>query len=260
MSSLEGEKRNLMDLFETIKMGSILGLGSIVQSSSGFGFGLFAIPLFLLMGFALPESVIMVVIASAVQKIAAVSQLWKAADWKGQAPYMAIGLVSLPLGVYCLYRVSLLSQPFIKQIIGILVLVLLLLQWKGLIKSRERVSSAWGYTAGFFSGFLNGLANIGGPPLVLWILAHRWSNEKMRVTPIAFSIVFVPAQVLFMGLAFGSRLWNPLFKATLSTPMVLLGTWVGLKMGEKISEEHLRIYMRLLLLFIAISTIVKPFF
>jgi uncharacterized membrane protein YfcA len=249
-----------MDLFETIKIGSILCLGSIVQSSSGFGFGLFAIPLFLLMGFALPETVIMVVIASAVQKIAAVFQLWKAADWKGQAPYMAIGLVSLPLGVYCLYQVSLLSQPFIKQIIGILVLVLLLLQWKGVIKSRETVSSVWGYTAGFFSGFLNGLANIGGPPLVLWILAHRWSNEKMRVTPIAFSIVFVPAQVLFMGLAFGSRLWNPLFKAILSTPMVLLGTWVGLRMGERISEEHLRIYMQLLLLFIAISTIARPFF
>ncbi len=247
-----------MSLIEIIKIGAILCLGSIVQSSSGFGFGLFAIPLFLLMGFVLPETVIIVVIASAVQKIAAVSHLWKAADWKGQAPYMATGLVSLPLGVYCLYQVSLLSQPIIKQIIGFLVLLLLMLQWQGMIKSKERVSPAWGYTAGFFSGFLNGLANIGGPPLVLWILAHRWSNEKMRVTPIAFSIVFVPAQVLFMGLAFGSRMWWPLLKAILSTPMVLLGTWVGLKMGERISEEHLRIYMRLLLLFIAVSAIVGP--
>jgi len=212
------------------------------------------------MGFPLPETVIIIVVGAGVQKIAAISQLWKAADWKGQAPYMVIGLVSLPLGVYCLYQVSLLSQPFVKQIIGFLVLVLLLLQWQGMIKSREKVSPVWGYTAGFFSGFLNGLANIGGPPLVLWILAHRWSNEKMRVTPIAFSIVFLPPQVFFMGLAFGSRMWDPLLKAILMTPLVLLGTWVGLKMGEKISEVHLRIYMRLLLLFIAISAIVRPFF
>jgi len=63
-----------------------------------------------------------------------------------------------------------------------------------------------------------------------------------------------------MGVAFGSRLWDPLLKAVLLTPLVLLGTWAGLKMGEKISEEHLRIYMRLLLLFIAISAIVRPFF
>jgi uncharacterized membrane protein YfcA len=249
-----------MDLIEIIKIGGILCLGSMIQSSSGFGFGLITIPLFLLMGFPLPETVIMSVIASGVQKIPAVFQLWKSADWKGQAPYMATGLVSLPLGVYCLYQVSLLSHPFIKQIIGFLVLLLLLLQWKGMIKSRERVSPVWGYMAGFFSGFLNGLANIGGPPLVLWVLAHRWSNKKMRVTPIAFSLVFVPSQVLFMGLAFGSRLWDPLLKAILLTPVALLGTMLGLMMGAKISKEHLRIYMRLLLLFIAISAIVKPFF
>ena len=247
-----------MELLDIIKIGMIMILGSLVQSSSGFGFGLFAVPLFLLMGFPLPETVIMVVIGSAVQKIAALSQLRKAVDWKGQAPYMAIGLVTLPLGVYSLYRVSLLGQPFIKQIIGSLILLLLLLQWKGVIKSREKVAPVWGYTAGFFSGFLNGLANIGGPPLVLWILAHQWSNEKMRVTPIAFSIVFVPFQLLFMALAFGSRMWNPLLSAILLTPAVLLGTWVGLRIGGKISKEQLRIYMRFLLLLIAISTIIRP--
>jgi uncharacterized membrane protein YfcA len=248
-----------MDFIEIAKIGTILCLGSMIQSSSGFGFGLFALPLLLFMGFALPESVIIIVIGSAMQKIAAISQLWKAADWKGQAPYMAVGLASLPLGVYCLYQVSLLSQPFIKQIIGALILVLLLLQWRGVIKSKEKVPRMWGYTAGFFSGFLNGLANIGGPPLVLWILAHQWSNEKMRVTPIAFSIVFVPFQLLFMALAFGSRFWSPCLKAILLTPLVLLGTWIGLKIGEKISKEHLRIYMRLLLLFIAASAIIRPF-
>lgn len=249
-----------MDIIEMIKIGSVLCLGSIIQSSSGFGFGLFALPLLLLMGIPLPESVVIIVIGSAVQKIAAISRLWKAVDWKGQAPFMAVGLAALPLGVYCLYRVSLLSQPFMKQIIGTLILVLLLLQWRGVIKSREKIAVAWGYLAGFFSGFLNGLANIGGPPLVLWILAHRWPNEKMRVTPIAFSIVFVPFQLFFMWLAFGQRMWNPLSNAILLTPTVLAGTWLGLKLGGKISEAHLRIYMRLLLLFIALSTIAKPFF
>lgn len=248
-----------MDIIELIKIGSILLCASIIQSSAGFGFGLFALPLFLLMGFPLPETVIIQVIGSGMQKITAVSQLWKSVDWKGQARYMAIGLLSLPLGVYSLYRVSLLSQPFIKQIVGTIVLLMLMLQWRGVIKSKENVAPAWGYTAGFFSGFLNGLANIGGPPLVLWILAHKWSNEKMRVTPIAFSLVFVPFQVFFMAIAFGSRLWDPLLKTILLAPCVLLGTWLGLKIGGMISREHLRIYMSLLLLFIAISAIVRPF-
>jgi uncharacterized membrane protein YfcA len=248
-----------MDVFELMKIGGVMLVGSLIQSSSGFGFGLFAVPLFLFMGFSLPDTVIMVVIGSAVQKITAVSYLWKAADWKGHAPYMIVGLLTLPLGVYCMYRVSFLSQPAVKQVIGAVILLLLTLQWKGLIKSKEKVAAAWGYTAGFFSGFLNGLANIGGPPLVLWILAHRWPNEKMRVTPIAFSLIFVPFQVLFMALMFGSALWSPLLNALLLTPSVLLGTWLGLKIGKNISKQHLQIYMRVLLLFIALSAIAGPF-
>jgi len=234
-------------------------LGSLIQSSSGFGFGLFAVPLLLFMGFNLPETVIIVVIGSAIQKITAVTQLWKSVDWKGQAPYMAVGLASLPLGIYCMYQASFLGQASVKQIIGSVILLLLLLQWKGVIKSSEKVPAIWGYIAGFFSGLLNGLANIGGPPLVLWILAHRWSNEKMRVTPIAFSLVFVPFQVILMMAVFGSALVQPLVKVILLTPTVLLGTWIGLKIGGKISREHLRIYMKLLLLFIAVSAILKPF-
>lgn len=248
-----------MDIIEIIKIGSIMILGSFIQSSSGFGFGLFAVPLLLFMGFNLPETVIIVVIGSAVQKITAVTQLWKSTDWKGQAPFMAIGLASLPLGIYCMYRVSFLGQDTVKQIIGVVIFLLLLLQWKGVIKSSENVPAVWGYIAGFFSGLLNGLANIGGPPLVLWILAHRWSNEKMRVTPIAFSLVFVPFQVILMLVTFGASLVQPLIKVLLSTPTVLLGTWIGLIIGKKISRQHLRIYMKLLLLFIALSAVVKPF-
>jgi len=249
-----------MDIIETVKIGGVLCLGSMIQSSSGFGFGLFALPLLLLMGFQLLESVVIIVIGSAIQKVAAVTRLWHAVDWRGQAPFMAVGLIALPIGVYSLYRVSLLSQPFIKQLIGLLILILLLIQWRRILSKKDRVNPIWGYLAGFSSGYLNGLANIGGPPLVLWILAHRWPNEKMRVTPIAFSIVFVPFQLLFMWLAFRTRMYEPLFNAILLTPLVLTGTWLGLKIGAKISVEHLRIYMRLLLLLIALSTMVKPFF
>jgi len=249
-----------MDIIELVKICGILFIGSVIQSSSGFGFGLFALPLFLFMGFGLPEAVIMMVIASAIQKAAVVSYLRKAVDWRGQAPFMAIGLLTLPLGIFAMYGISFMSDPAMKQVIGVMVLGLLILQWKGVIKSRETVPKVWGYIAGFFSGFLNGLANIGGPPLVLWVLAHKWSNEKMRVTPLAFSIIFVPFQLLFMAMVFGSALWNPLIKALILTPAVLLGSWLGVKIGAKISKDHLMLYMRILLLFIALSAILKPFF
>lgn len=250
-----------MVLVEIIKIGSVLILGSIIQSSSGFGFGLFAVPLLLFLDFELPAAVMIVVIGSAIQKVYAIIALWRAVDWKEISPYMFVGLAALPAGVFSMYTISILSRDIVEQVIGFSVLLLLLLQWRRVIKTKERISRFWGYAAGFFSGFFNGLANIGGPPLVLWILAHRWSNEKMRATPIAFSLVFVPLQLVFMFFVFGARVFlSPMVKTLAAAPFVFLGTWLGLKIGGKISQEHLRLYMGLLLLSIALNLAIGPFF
>lgn len=234
-------------------------LGSIIQSSSGFGFGLFAIPILLFFGFDLESTVIMVVIGSAIQKVSAINSLKEHLDWKEMAPFVFTGLAALPLGIYAMFKVSGMDQAVVKQVIGGVVLFMLAMRWKGTIKSREIVPKIWGYIAGFFSGLLNGFANIGGPPLVLWILAHRWPNKKMRGTIIAFSLIYVPFQVLLMLFTFGSTLLNPMLKAVILTPTILAGTWIGLKIGEKISKKHLEIYMQVLLVFIAISSVAKPF-
>ena len=250
-----------MDIFEIVKIGIVLTAGSIIQSSSGFGFGLFAIPLLLFFGLNLPAAVTIVVIGSAIQKVFAIISLWKAVDWKEMLPFMTIGLLSLPLGVYFMYGLTSLDQSSVKQVIGFCVFVLLILQWKGVLHTGDHIRKIWGYLAGFFSGFFNGLANIGGPPLVLWILAHRWPNEKMRVTPIAFSLIFVPFQLLLMFLAFGPAVMGgPVWKAALSLPFIFVGTGIGLKIGGKISKENLRVYMGVLLLFVALAAALGPFF
>lgn len=235
-------------------------LGGFIQSSAGFGYGLFVIPMLLFLGFNLPETVMIVVIGSAIQKITAVSYMRKEVKWREIFPYIGVGHLTLPIGVYLMYRVSFLEQSSVKQVIGFCIVVMLLLQWKGVIKTYKKIPGFWGYIAGAFSGLLNGFANIGGPPLVLWILAHRWSNEKMRVTALAFSLVFVPFQLVAMFFAFGSSLVYPLVKVILLTPAVLFGTWIGLKVGERISKEQLRTYMKLLLLLIGGTSILKPLF
>lgn len=238
-----------------IKIGPILMLGSLIQGSAGFGFSLFALPIMLYLGYSLPESVIIMVMGSSVQKVMAIVYLWKATEWRGHAPYMIAGILALPLGVFAMYHIAFLPQTAVKQVMGVVILVLLLLQWKGIIRPREHVARVWGYVAGALSGFLNGFANIGGPPLVLWILSHRWPNEKMRVTPIAFSLIFVPFQVFWMVERFGKFIWEPLLYAAMLTPAVILGTWIGLKIGKKISRYQLTLYMRVLLGFIALSSI-----
>jgi len=248
-----------MEIVELVKIGSILIIGSIVQSSAGFGFALLTLPLLLFMGFNLPQAVIITVVASAFQKITAVSYLRKSADVKGHLRFIIIGLLMLPVGVYCQYRVSFLNKALVGQMVGVVVILMLILQVVGKVKPRDEVRPFWGYMASVASGFLDGLANIGGPPLVLWVLSHTWSNEKTRVTPLVFSLFFMPLQIIFMALTFGSVLWGAVFKTILVTPVVIFGSWLGVKIGSSISKSHLVLYMRILLLFIALSAIIKPF-
>ncbi len=248
-----------MEMLEIVRIGTVMILGGIIQSSSGFGFGLFAIPLLLFFGFDLPATVTMVIIGSAIQKVTALKYLKDDLDWKEMRPFMLVGLLTLPLGVYTMFKISSMDQELVKQVIGGLIILLLALRKLGKIQPRETVPSFWGYIVGILSGFLNGFANIGGPPLVLWILAHKWSNRKMRGTALAFALIFVPFQIPLMLYTFGSSILDPIVKALLLSPAVLLGTWVGLKIGERISKQHLAVYMQALLAFIAISAIAKPF-
>lgn len=249
-----------MEISGYIEIGTIILLGSIIQSSSGFAFGLFAIPLLLFSGLNLPEAVVFVIVGSAIQKGVGLYHLRKFMKYRDIAPYLLVGLFSLPLGVYLMFKVSLLSQSIVKQIVGLCIMALLFVRWLGRGKTDKALSAGWGYVAGFFSGLLNGFANIGGPPIVLWILNQNWSNEKIRATLFGFSLAFVPVQILLILLIFGNYIFNTIWQAVLLSPMIFLGTWLGLKIGERIALNHLKIYMQLLLVLIALCAILKPLF
>jgi len=151
-----------------------------------------------------------------------------------------------------------LNQDNVKKILGGLIIVVLAIQWFGRIEPREVISKSWGYISAAFSGLLTGFANIGSPPIILWILAHRWSNEKMRVTSLAFTLAFVPFQIVILPLVFGKSILISFLLAIVFSPIVYIGVKLGMKLGLKLSKRHLRISMQGLLLLIAIISIIKP--
>ena len=181
---------------EILAVAPVLLLGGMIQSITGFGFGLFALPPLLLMGLDLPQAVVLIIVGSAVQKVTAASHLRRAVNWRQILPLMGVGLLTLPPGVYLMVRVSAMDQALVKQILGGCILLLLLIRLRGARQPLSPPPAGWGYLAASLSGLLNGFANIGGPPMVLWTLAHRWPNARIRGTLLAFSMVFVPFQLI----------------------------------------------------------------
>lgn len=238
----------------------VLFAGGFIQSSAGFGFGLFALPLLLFLKLKLPEAVIIVVIGSAIQKIMGIGYFRKVINLKEISPLIISGMTGLPIGLYLMFRVSGMHISSIKQVIGFLIIFMLLLRWLKLTGYVINIKSIWTYSAGFLSGILNGFANIGGPPVILWVLAQNWNNRKMRATIISFSLFFVPFQIIIMLAIFGRTLYSPIFFSLLLSPAVLFGSWIGLKFGDRFSKRILEKYMELLLLLIALASVLRPVF
>jgi len=235
-------------------------LGALLQSYAGFGFGLLVLPLLLFFNFDFPSAVITVVTGSAIQKIIAVKYFKDYFKWSEIKFLFLFGITGLPIGIFFLYKASFLSGDTVKQIIGIAIFITLLLRWSGLSGKKRDISPKWGYFAGFLSGILNGFANIGGPPVVLWVLSHKWKNEKMRAMILALSLTFVPFQIITMGFVFGKKLIIPFIHSLEMIPAVLIGSWIGLILGDRLSEKKLVYFMEIILMIIAFSALVRPMF
>jgi hypothetical protein len=235
-------------------------LGSaLLQSIAGFGFSLFAVSALLMLDYPLPEAVVLSTFGSTIQRCIGVANLHRSADWRALSPLILIGIFVLPIGIWLLQSLSLQEKSFIGQVFGILLLTILTIRTFLKLKPKDKVHWSWGYLAAICSGILNGLANIGGPPLVLWIHAHRWTTEKKRVSTLLFTLPCVPFQFIFLYQVFGDLVPKTLFLGLFLIPTTVVGTFIGLAMGKKVSEKLLRLLSYNILMVLGIFLILKPF-
>ena len=108
-----------------------------------------------------------------------------------------------------------------------------------------------GIYCGIFSGILGGTANIGGPPLVLWV-------ECTRAIMPAFSLMTAPLQLLLLWIGFGERVWSWLGFGILYLPLVCLSVWLSNHTSRKLSGERMRMIIITLIAFIGIGYLSSP--
>jgi uncharacterized protein len=232
---------------------------AFVQSAVGFAFSLFSNALLLLLtDIALPDVVMLSILASTLQRLMMTAQMRRHVDWRQTLPMSGISLLALPVGIFLLKFCSQQSVATVKISVGILVLLVLIIQLCWQVKPREHLAAGWGVLAALTSGLMGGLANIGGPPLVLWIHAHDWTNEKTRVTLMAITTVLVPVQIVLMTLIFKRNLIPTAWQLTILLPSVIAGTALGMAAGKRLSKPHLRAVALGLLTIIALTCIVEP--
>jgi uncharacterized membrane protein YfcA len=245
-----------MGLHQVIEVCVIVFLGSILQGAVGFGIGLFSIPLLVWFGVPLPSTVAIIVVASGLQTAWSWFKTREHMDWRDPLPISAIRLLSLPAGLIVLGILSTQGQALIKHVVGAVILAILVAQWAFKIRPRPRVAVGWTWLAGLVSGFLTGLISMGGPPLVMWVMAHDWPSHRSRAFLWLSFLIATPVMIGFLLWRFGHPLVLPMSIGAALTPVIVGGSIVGLRIGRLMNRSHLRMAMTILLIVIAVTSMI----
>lgn len=209
-------------------------VAAVLRGFTGFGFGLAAVPLISL---ALPpaETVPLVVTLQVVVGVAGLRAAIGACDW-GAVRLLVPGLiVGVPIGFLVLTTLP--ANP-VRLAIGGIIAVSVWLIHRG-VRLPHNPSWRVGFGVGLTSGIINGLASVGGPPVVVYLLAIGHSAVRMRATSIVYFMLASCVSFLPMA-ARGMITRDVLVWTAASLPVLLIGSRVGAWGFARATPRHHR--------------------
>jgi uncharacterized membrane protein YfcA len=150
------------------------------------------------------------------------------------------------------------DRSTVRRVFGAIVMLALLLQVALRVKPRDRLHPTAMVGAMLASGFMGGLSGMGGPPAVLWVMAHRWSNSESRATLWAFFGGTTPVQLALLWREFGTPVVDAAGLGLAFIPATLVGLLPGLWIGHRISKPRLRTISTIILAVIALYALLAP--
>ena len=157
------------------------------------------------------------------------------ADWRWVAPVGVGSLLTIPLGAALLVH---LDPELTRRIIAGLVIGLGLLLASGWCY-RGATGVPMRLAVGGLSGFIGGLANVGGPVVVVFLLARQAAALTVRAGMMAFLSFSTLFRLAVYG-ALGAYTLAILALGLVLAPAYLLGIWLGSRAFDRVPEALFR--------------------
>jgi hypothetical protein len=220
-------------------------IAGVVRGITGFGGAMvMAPPLVLLLGpqLAVPVVLLLESLAAAPQVV----QTRSLVRWRVVVPILAATAVTVPLGGYLLLTTDALTLRRATALIVIVFSALLLRGWR--YTGAHKMST--GMALGGLAGGMLGATSIGGPPVILYLLAgpDRIDITRANLTLfVAASCIIGLAMLATQGVVGIEAAWTALWLA----PGYYGGLVVGTRLFSRFNDVRFRQFT--LLLMIAVS-------
>jgi len=220
-----------MHMQEFVLITLIVFLAAFIQSLSGFGSALVAMPLLVLI-MNIKTATPLVALYSFVIGIILFLQLKKHFDIKKPLPLIIGSVFGVPIGIYAL---KLINENIIKLILGgsLTAYSLYILIRK---EVHFNMSKKWGYMFGFIAGCFGGAFNANGPPAIIYTTLQKWKKHEIKVTLQSY---FLSAGIIIIAMHAISGITTLLVLKYffIFLPALLLGIFLGHHFYEKIDKK-----------------------
>ena len=205
--------------------------GGLMLGYTGWGGAMVSMP-FLTILYGPVEALVIMIIGALLVTAYLFPTAARIADWRRMTPILIGMAVCVPIGNLLLFA---LEPNLIRRIIGWLIVgasILILSGWRYSGPQGAGASA----TTGAISGLINGFVGLGGPPLVIYMLALKQSATVQRANTLVFMAI---TSVLVLGSTFvggGVTLENS-FLGVLTAPFQIAGGWLGARLFLKLPVE-----------------------
>ena len=221
---------------------AIGAIAATVRGFAGVGSGFIMIPLFSFL-FGPAEAIVIVAILDGFGSAQLLPWALPRTNWKLVSQIAVATVVMMPIGVWALLSVD---KETARRFVGIVVVV-----------STLVVASGWRLTGGAtparslgiggLAGLLMGGTGMGGPPVIVYLLATSENSEAIRANIISYFLLvvfFIVLAFAWSGVVTEQTLWQTAFL----TPPFLAFLWFGSRLYPLASDRTFRIVAYTLML------------
>jgi uncharacterized membrane protein YfcA len=243
-----------MDIFVIAFSALAVLVAGIIRGYSGFGFSMIAttsLTLVLPPVEVIPVVLLLEILASA----SLLPRVWKQIDWRSLSWLSAGVLIGTPPGVFLLAYVP--AKPM-RAGIAFAIMVFVFLLWRGfhLKKMPGRPETV---ATGLFSGFLNGAAAIGGPPVILFYFSSPAGVTVSRASIIAY-FLGTDSLAWIVSLTQGLVTFQTGILTAILCPPLLMGIFIGNRFFTQSDESAFKQKVLILLMLLSLAALLRTIY